>query len=376
MVPMLFWIVAFALTLAASLAVLLPLTRARGAADEAAGHDVEVYRDQLQEVERDAARGLIEPSQADQARAEIARRLIKANAAGQTARTRGAQIVRVAGLAGVLAVPLLSWGLYTMIGMPGLADAPLAERLAQNPAQSSVGELIARAERHLAENPDDARGWEVLAPVYMRQERFGDAVTAWRNAIRLEGSNAQRETGLGEALAAAAGGVVTAEAHAALERALTHDANEPKARFLLASALAQEGRLAEAAQAWTAMLAGLPQDSPWRGPVEASIAQARSQPGAPAASPGPDADAVAAAQDMTQADRQQMIEAMVAGLDEKLRASPADLEGWQRLIRSYVVLGRAEDAKSALARALAGVAEDDRAKVTAFAAELGVKVDG
>lgn len=375
MVPMLFWIAAAALTLAACLAVLVPLTRQRAAA-AAGGHDVEVYRDQLQEVERDAARGAIETSQAEQAKVEIARRLLKADADARSVRAAGkGGAVRVAGFLGVLVIPLVSWGLYTTIGAPGLPGEPLAERMARNPSESTVDELVARAEKHLADNPDDARGWEVLGPVYMRQQRFADAATAWRNAIRLAGSNAQRESALGEAIAAAAGGVITAEAHAAFERALTHDPNEPKARFLLASGLAQEGKIAEAAKGWRTLKAALPADSGWHEPVDRAIAEAEERLGAPAAK-GPDADAVAAANEMSPQDRQQMIEGMVASLDEKLRANPDDLEGWQRLIRSYVVLGRADDAKAALGRALAGLEGDKKAQVSAFAAELGVKVDG
>lgn len=376
MVPMLFWIAAAALTLAACLAVLVPLTRRRPEADVAGSHDVEVYRDQLQEVERDAARGAIEASQAEQARVEIARRLLKADAdARRAAKAGSGGAVRAAGLAGVLVIPLMSWGLYTTIGAPGLPGEPLAERMARNPSESTVDELVARAEKHLADNPDDARGWEVLGPVYMRQQRFADAATAWRNAIRLAGSNAQRESALGEAIAAAAGGVITGDAHAAFERALAHDPNEPKARFLLASGLAQEGRIAEAAEAWRALKAVLPAGSGWHEPVDRAIAEAGERLGAPAAK-RPDADAVAAANEMSPQDRQQMVEGMVASLDEKLRANPDDVEGWQRLIRSYVVLGRADDAKAALARALAGLEGDKKAQVSAFAAELGVKVDG
>ncbi|WP_085467652.1 c-type cytochrome biogenesis protein CcmI [Mesorhizobium australicum] len=372
---MLFWIAAAALTLAACLAVLVPLTRQRAAA-VAGGHDVEVYRDQLQEVERDAARGAIETSQAEQAKVEIARRLLKADADARSTRAAGqGGMVRAAGLVGVLVIPLVSWGLYTTIGAPGLPGEPLAERMARNPSESTVDELVARAEKHLADNPDDARGWEVLGPVYMRQQRFADAATAWRNAIRLAGSNAQRESALGEAIAAAAGGVITAEAHAAFERALAHDPNEPKARFLLASGLAQEGKIAEAAEGWRMLKAALPADSGWHEPVDRAIAEAEERLGAPAAK-GPDADAVAAANEMSPQDRQQMIEGMVASLDEKLRANPDDLEGWQRLIRSYVVLGRADDARAALGRALAGLEGDKKDQVSAFAAELGVKVDG
>lgn len=376
MVPMLFWIAAAALTLAASLAVLVPLTRKAAGAEPSGRHDIEVYRDQLQEVERDAARGVIEASQAEQAKVEIARRLLKAHSDGQTARKAGSGgLVRLAGLAGVLLVPLVSWGLYSAIGAPGLPGEPLAQRMARNPAESSIDELVARAEKHLADNPDDARGWEILGPVYMRQQRFADAATAWRNAIRIAGSNAQRESALGEAIAAAAGGVVTADARAAFERALAQDPNEPKARFLLASGLAQEGKLTEAADAWQKMKLALAADSPWHEPVDRAIAEARARLEEPVAK-GPNADDLTAAQEMTPQDRQQMIESMVAGLDEKLRANPDDVEGWQRLIRSYVVLGRADDAKSALARALAGLEGDKKDQVSAFAAELGVKVDG
>lgn len=376
MVPMLFWIAAAALTLAASLAVLLPLTRRAAGTEPAGRHDIEVYRDQLQEVERDAARGVIEASQAEQAKVEIARRLLKADSDGQAARKAGSGgVVRLAGLAGVLLVPLVSWGLYGTIGAPGLPGEPLAQRMARNPAESSVDELVARAEKHLADNPDDARGWEVLGPVYMRQQRFADAATAWRNAIRIAGSSAQRESALGEAIAAAAGGVVTADARAAFERALAQDPNEPKARFLLASGLAQEGKFAEAAAAWQEMKLALAADSPWHEPVDRAISEARARLEAPVAK-GPNADDVTAAQEMTPQDRRQMIEGMVAGLDEKLRANPDDLEGWQRLIRSYVVLGRPDDAKAALGRALAGLEGDNRTKMSQFAADLGVKVDG
>ncbi len=376
MVPMLFWIAAAALTLAASLAVLAPLTRKAAGTEPAGRHDVEVYRDQLQEVERDAARGVIEASQAEQAKVEIARRLLKADSDGQAARKAGSGgVVRLAGLAGVLLIPLVSWGLYSAIGAPGVPGEPLAQRMARNPAESSVDELVARAEKHLADNPDDARGWEVLGPVYMRQQRFADAATAWRNAIRIAGSSAQRESALGEAIAAAAGGVVTQDARAAFERALAQDPNEPKSRFLLASGLAQEGKLAEAADAWQKMKLALAADSPWHEPVDRAIAEARARLEAPVAK-GPTADDVTAAQQMMPEDRRQMIEGMVAGLDEKLRANPDDVEGWQRLIRSYVVLGRADDAKAALARALAGLEGDKKDRVSAFAAELGVKVDG
>src|SRR5690606_14829541 len=110
--------------------------------------------------------------------------------------------------------------------------------------------------------------------IYMRQGRFAEALDAWRNTIRLAGSNAQREGGLGEAIAAEAGGVVTAEAAEAFQRAIALTPSDPKAQFFLAMAKAQEGRFAEAEDAWRSLAAALPGDSPWRGAVDAAIAQA------------------------------------------------------------------------------------------------------
>jgi len=376
---MVFWFFAALLTLGASLAVLLPLaSRPRGVA-AGNSHDIEVYRDQLAELDRDASRGLIQPEDAEQARAEIARRIIKAGGDDSKARVRrGAFAGRHLGAVAVLAVPLISWGLYAVIGSPDLPSQPLRERLAQNPGESSVDELIARAEGHLAAHPEDGRGWDVLAPIYSRLGRFDEAATAYRNAIRLQGSTALREAGLGEALANAGGGVVSADAQRAFEQALVLDKNQPKAMFYLAMALVQDGKPADAVKAWETMLSGLPDDSPWRDPVTRALAEVTSrtaaEENADTAAPGPTSDDIDAAAAMAPADRTAMIETMVAGLDEKLRQNPNDPEGWTRLVRSYVVLGRTGEARAALDRGLAalGATSDDGRKFAEFAATLGL----
>jgi cytochrome c-type biogenesis protein CcmH len=359
---MLFWVIAALLTLGASLAVLLPLAgrSTAGAADGA--HDLEVYRDQLAELDRDAARGLIQPTEAGEARAEIARRIFKADkAAASAVAAQNGRSARAIGMAAVLAVPLVSWGIYAAIGSPDLPSQPLAARLEKNPADSTVDELVAQAEAHLTANPDDGRGWDVLAPIYSRLGRYGEAVTAYRNAIRLDGASGVRESGLGEAIAGAAGGMVTTEAQAAFSRALQLEPGQPKASFYLASALAQEGKIAEAVAAWQAMSTTLPTDSPWQSAVAQAVAEAEANTRLAAtendAAPGPTQEEIDATADMSAQDRNAMIETMVAGLDEKLRQNPRDLEGWTRLVRSYHVLGRADAARDALKRGMAAFGE-------------------
>jgi cytochrome c-type biogenesis protein CcmH len=362
---MVFWLVLALLTVIASLAVLLPLTRRGGETAAGGAHDLEVYRDQLAEIDRDAARGLIGGPEAAQARAEIGRRILKLAAPTTTPVAREASVfARGAAVAGVLAVPLVSWGLYVAVGSPDMPGQPLAARLAKDPAQSSVDELIARAEGHLRANPTDGRGWDVLAPIYLRAGRSAEAITAYRNAIRLLGSDAARETGLGEAIASAAGGVVTSDATQAFERALEHEPTYPRARFFIASGYAQEGRFDDAAESLHAMLADLPADSPWLPVVRQALASSEREAGTGAVEAkeetprGPTREDVEAAGQMSADDRGAMIESMVAGLDARLRENPKDADGWTRLVRSYVVLGRMDDARDALGRGVAALGAD------------------
>ncbi|MFK0691381.1 tetratricopeptide repeat protein [Mesorhizobium sp. IMUNJ 23033] len=178
-------------------------------------------------------------------------------------------------------------------------------------------------------------------------------MSKFRNAIRLDGATAARESGLGEAIVAGAGGTVSADAQAAFERALELDSGNPKARFFLATAQAQEGRVADAAVAWQAMLADIPADSPWRGAVEQVLTEAAEHVAtAPpeSAQPSPSQQDIDAVAEMTPTDRNAMIETMVVGLDRRLREYPQDREGWRRLVRSYIALDRAADAREALGR--------------------------
>lgn len=375
---MLFWVIAASLTLVASLAVLLPLAR-RAEEDVDKSHDLEVYRDQLAELDKDAARGVIAAPDAEHARAEIARRIIKLGSDDQPKPRSGPMLAAsVIGGIAVLAVPLVSWGVYTVAGSPDIPDQPLSARLAENPADSSVNDLIARAEAHLVANPSDGRGWDVLAPVYMRIGRVSDAVTAYGNAIKLEGATAARQAGLGEAIAATAGGIVTADAREAFDAAIQLEPANPKAHYFLGLAMAQEGKMVEAAAIWRQMLVGLPADSPWRAVAEQAAAQADGKPvqrDAVAGAPGPSNDDIEAAASMSSGDREAMIENMVAGLDEKLRQNPADPEGWLRLVRSYSVLGKNDQAQDALDRGFAALGRDSDGgrKLSELAGTLGLK---
>lgn len=377
-----FWLLAALLTLAATLAILVPMTRSGRPEALTGAFDVAVYRDQLGELEADRARGLIDEASAHEARGEIGRRLIRAAKASDPQEPRRAPASRWLALVAVISVPLVSWGLYAEIGSPELPAEPLAARLERKPTQNSIQELLARVESHLEAHPDDGRGWDVLAPVYLRIGAFEKAVTAYRNAIRLLGPTAQRQTGLGEAITAEAGGNVTPDAAAAFTDAAKLDGSAIDPRFFLASSLAQQGKFDEAEAAFKALEPLAAKDERWQTQIASALGEIakRRQGEASAASPGPTAADVAAASQMTGEQRQSMIEGMVAKLDAHLKTEPGDVEGWKRLLRSYVVLGQEDKARDALARGSAALASaagaDARSGFEDFAKGLGVTSSG
>jgi cytochrome c-type biogenesis protein CcmH len=357
------------LTAAASLAILVPLHRASGGRSGAVA--AAIYRDQLEELDRDVARGVVAEGDAGAARAEIARRLIKASAP-VGADPPGSVVGRkVATFVGAAFVPIAAVAIYLLIGAPGMRDAPLSARQNAPLANQDVAMLIARVESSLSKNPDDGRGWSVIAPIYARLGRYADAQNAYQNAIRLLGPTADREAAIGEAITNGAGGVVTQEAKAAFQRALALDAKAISPRFFLAMALGQEGKTNEAIAAWQALLADAPaEDAPWVTTARGELARLQSGN----ATPGPTPDQVTASENMTPEQRTTMIEGMVASLAQRLESQPDDPEGWARLIRSYVVLNRSGEARDALSRARAALAAkpDELAKLASLAQSLGL----
>jgi len=357
------WFIFGIMTVAALAAVSWPLVRAR--APVSGVSDVAVYRDQLEEIERDRADGRIGHDEFEAARAEVSRRLLSAAAAAGTAAATAAdgRRPRVLALAGaVIAVPLIAIPLYELLGSPGLAGGQaVASRERESDKQAPpIAELIIRIEQHLKENPKDSRGWEVIAPVYMRLGRYGDAARARRNLLDLLGSTAERETDLGEALAIASGGEVTPDAKAAFERAGAIEPGNIKSMFYLGVGAQQHGDNIEAARLWRELIAQAPPNAPWLPLVRERLAQigdadAYALAARPPA-PGPTAEDVAAARGMSPEERGQFVRTMVARLETRLHEDGRDVDGWLRLLRAYVVLGERDKAKAAAAEARGALA--------------------
>ena len=254
-----------------------------------------------------------------------------------------------------------------------LADA---RRESGNLAEAPIVELIAKAEEQLAQNPEDGRGWAILAPIYLRIGRFDDSATAFSKAIELQGSSLAFEAGHGEALVGKAGGIVTAEAQAAFERALALNPADVRSRYYMATAHVQDGRLEAAVAAWQALLSETEGTAAWRQSAESALNETRRRLALQSsANPakGPDKETVDAASEMSSEDRNEMIASMVARLDERLRQNADDLPGWKQLVRSYLVLGKSDEAQQALLRGAAALG-DANPELLRFGQSLGLKI--
>jgi cytochrome c-type biogenesis protein CcmH len=346
---MMLWLIFALMTVAAVCAVLWPL--GRKGSKRGGGSDRLVYQDQLLEIERDRAAGLIGPAEAESARIEISRRLLAAAdaensspvpkpAARLTARHRA-----VAVLAAVL-LPAIGLGFYLMLGAPEVPSQSAFARIDTPLGAQSITSLVAQVEAHLASNPNDGAGWEVVAPVYMRLGRFNDAVEAWRKTIALKGDNATREAALGEALVASANGTVTDEALTAFQHAVAADPHEPKANYFLGLADEQAGKRDAAAAKWRALLDSAPKDAPWAGFVREALARVTAEPAS-----GGAAAAGGAAAGAGDAQSSEMVRGMVQRLADRLHTSGGNVDEWLRLVQAYIVLGDRDKAKGAVADA-------------------------
>lgn len=365
-----FWTIASILTLVAILAVAVPLLRKPTTVDSALDHDREVYRARLAEIETDEKLGRLTAEEVQAARAEEGRRLITlSDHPGHNALTQRSPLATFLLVAAVSGIPAVSVLTYYAWGKPDMADMAIATRANENPADQTLTQLLERAEAQLARQPDDVRGWRVVAPVYLRLGRVEDAITAWRNASRLEPDDLELRTSLAETMVVGASGVVTEQARRLFSQVLETNPRDAKSRFYLAIALGQQGADNEAIEAWQSLIADAPANAPWLQVARAQLRQVADRAGIELAeqepASGPTSEDIEAASQLSAEDRTAMIEGMVSGLADKLEEDPQDKQGWRRLITSYRVLQKSEEARSAITTARTHFAGD-----AAFLAEL------
>ncbi|WP_267356198.1 MULTISPECIES: c-type cytochrome biogenesis protein CcmI [unclassified Methylobacterium] len=381
------WFILAAMTAAAVLGLLWPLSRRAvvptgEAGGTAIATETAFYEDQIAEIARDQERGLIAPEEAESARAEAGRRLLRASRevrleaedAGIVEAARPAEPRlrrrRAASAFAVSTIPLVALIAYGLYGSPELPAQTEADRQATRGGTDELMKAVGQIEARLARDPNDARGWAVLAPVYMRTGRFDDAARAYGNIARLKGETAELLADQAEALTAAGDGTVTPEAKALFEKAQAKDPNAPKPRFFLARAAEQAGDTDGAIRQLAALEAASAPDAPWLGIVRQSLARLKGEPAPPPSVPQ--------AAPKVPAEQQAAIRGMVDGLDARLKAGSGTPDEWLRLVRSRAVLGEHDQATAALARARTALAGDPQglAQVEQGARAIGLEPAG
>lgn len=348
-----------AMTVLAALLTLWPLILRKSIAENSSS-EMDFYKGQLADIERDIERGLLPLAEAEASRTEIGRRLLGLHKEQgffkpfqDNARHRWLALVL-----GLVLLPVLSVGLYGIYGNPSLKDMPLASREDIGNETQAIAKAIARIEADLAASPDNLKAWSTLAPVYMRLGRFQDAVTAYGKILTLNGEDATLRALLGEAKVAVANGIITDDAKQDFMTAIASDPSVTMAQYYLGLAVEQSGDASKAIALYEALLDTVADRPQWAKAIKARLARLKGEP-------PPEAS--------LQAD-QEMIAGMVKNLAARLKSQGGSAEEWARLIRSYAVLGKRDDAEQALASARQAFNADQSAirHLQAIANELGL----
>jgi cytochrome c-type biogenesis protein CcmH len=337
------WIVVVSVSLAVSVGLYMLSARRNGPAQaQQPGHKIDLYADQLTELDNDIRSGLVNQTEAEATRLEISRRILAADRehGHRTAR----EISSVAKSVMAALVPALAIAFYLGAGSPDFPDVPLADRLSKAVENNDIEAMIAKVELHLSEKPDDIEGWRILAATYPRLGRYNDAAEAYRQILNRGKVDADTLASFGEAQVFGNEGMVTSNAVKSFDEALRLDAAHPKARYFKALSLMQEGNRNGARTAFQSLLDDSPSDAPWRPLVSQQLA-------ALAKAPALSDEQQAAANDISKSEQTEMIKGMVDGLEQKLAADGSDIEGWLRLIRARTVLGENDRASLALKKA-------------------------
>ncbi|MFD2205121.1 c-type cytochrome biogenesis protein CcmI [Kiloniella antarctica] len=389
---MIFWVLISLLTALSLLVLLKPLLNTpKSAPANTAESDLAVYKDQLSEIERDLNEGNLGESQAETARIEIQRRILNTSQE-QSSSTKGmplssAGIKAVVGLL-TLAFPLGGLVLYLELGQPGMPSMPLAARdiaaersaLAEQQNTSRNEEMMGLAQKleaRLHNDPTNLEGWMLLGSTYAEIGAYSKAENSFRQAMENTPPSAIVYGAVAEMMVARADGQVAPEARALFQKTLDLNPEDPRGLFYSGLALSQVGENDGALKLWLKLRQLTFANDPWLQVLDTQISDlasrvnkspseiiasnpAKAPPIVPTQEqsnqeiqpqPGPTAEEMASAAELSAEDRNEMINGMVNRLADKLNKNPDDFNGWLQLIRSYHTLGRVQEIAPAFANA-------------------------
>ncbi len=372
---MTFWITAGLFAVAAAYVLATAILRRHTREQHPAAFDLQVYRDQLAEVDRDLQRGVIATEDAERNRTEISRRILTADAQLRAAQNSENEQKNSLILPIALGMVLVGGGMlgYVQLGAPGYGDQPLQERKinaklihdarlsqaeyektltprATPPLEAEFADLLQQLRVAVSQRPDDLTGQTLLARNEATAGNFTAAYRAQQNVMRLkrDAATTQDYLQLAEFMIIAAHGYISPEAEDALRVVLKRDPQTGLGRYYIGLMLIQAERPDLAFRAWNSLLQDSGPDAPWLNAVMSRMPDLAAYAGVdytpPTFTSGPSQDDINAASDLSTEEQQEMIRGMVAQLSDRLATDGGTPQEWARLIGAYGVLGETDRA--------------------------------
>jgi len=266
---MTFWIIAGVILFIVLVILFYPLLQRPEKEVQRSLFDEKIYRDQLDEIDREVARGLISSAEAINAKAEVERRLLRNNATDDSRRFTPLPNGLNKAVLGFSATAIIagSFGLYFFLGVPGMPDFALADRgqeLERAQQNQQIEKMVNRLAQRLKEEPNDANGWAMLGRSYKVLGEMVKSRDAYEKAYRLEPANNTYALDFIESQMFETQGKASLESKELIARILEQDPENFKARFYHAIILAAAPEtLNEAVSIWKNLLKESPKDAPW-----------------------------------------------------------------------------------------------------------------
>ncbi len=366
------WVFISVLTMVIVAILILPLINKRNKIIiNPLDYDINVYKNQLAEIDREVIKGAISKIEAEAARVEVSRRILAVDNKIQNTAIANNNSTKLNGKLSYLAIFIAlsttigSLMLYLNLGQPELMPKPLAARdgemakmQAATKSNSGMSDVIDKLEEKLADNPDGIDGWMLLGRSYLAIGQLDKALNAYKNAVAINKSYPNLLSSYGEVMVMDGKGSISEIAVAIFKQALILDKDDVRARFFLAQADYQIGNLDSALKSYIALANSAPATAPWQPMLrEAAIEIANELeiniddklPNIPKITQN-NSD-MANSDNNSDNDNQKMIKSMVLKLAERMQDNPDNIDGWLRLGRSYMVLKQFSDAANAFNKA-------------------------
>ena len=368
---MLIWLLISSVTIITVFVLILPLVfyeNKRKEINNENEYDINIYKDQLDEINKDIDRGVLSKEEYESAKSEISRRILlqkdSNNKVKKNLTTNNQKLKLLSVTILSLLIPIASLNLYFLLGNPSLPNKPFVKNNSENKALASnntsalsIEDSVLQLKKRLDKNPNDIEGWLLLGRSYLIIRNPEQAIFAFRQVIKLDENYKEIYSFIGEALVFKNQGFVSEEAIKNFQIALDDNKKNPASRYYLSLAKSQRGDVSVAYKEWLELAKETPANTPWYPLLQNQLEQAALKLGKDKPkiiseknnfnTPGPTKEDIEAASEMTSDDRKDMIKGMVENLAERMKNNPNDIKGWEMLARSYRVLGNIKKAEEA-----------------------------